>query len=232
MNVDLHCHILPEFDDGSESVEMSLEMLRREQAQGVGRVMLTSHFYRTKEDIDHFVRRRAAAFEHLKRAMAGGDYPEVRLGAEVAMHRALRFEDLTPLCYEGTNVILLEMPFEPMGFWFNDLRAIIDKNKVKVVLAHVERFKDLYGKKGFEQVMELPVYKQINTTSLLEGGFFEKRALFKMVENGDVHLLGTDAHNLKARPVNMKAALDALDRKGLGDRAKEMAERAVKLTTP
>ena len=46
---DLHTHILPEMDDGAESVEMSLDMLRMERDQGVDAVVLTPHFYRDRE---------------------------------------------------------------------------------------------------------------------------------------------------------------------------------------
>lgn len=43
--IDLHTHILPEIDDGSRSVEMSLKLLQMEQKQKAGTVVLTPHFY-------------------------------------------------------------------------------------------------------------------------------------------------------------------------------------------
>ena len=232
MNVDFHCHILPKFDDGSESCEMSLEMLRREMANGVSRVVLTPHFYRSREDQRSFLIRRQASFDRLRRAMDedGGVFPELRLGAEVAMTKELRFEDLSRLCIQGTNTLLLELPFQPMGSWFGDVRAIIERNTEKVVLAHVERFRDCLDKKAHAQVMELPCLKQINTSSVIEDGFFRRRQLLKWVENGDVHILGTDAHNLTSRPVNMKAAVNILREKGYAAEVKEMMERAVSLS--
>ena len=39
--VDIHCHILPAVDDGSTSVQMSLEMLRRGLAEGITEAVLT-----------------------------------------------------------------------------------------------------------------------------------------------------------------------------------------------
>ena len=103
MNIEFHCHILPGFDDGSENVEMSLEMLRRERAQGIDRVILTSHFYRQREELDHFLRRRQKAYEFLCAAMAED-------GAEVAMTKELLYEDLKLLCVQGTRTLLLELP--------------------------------------------------------------------------------------------------------------------------
>ena len=41
--IDIHCHILPEVDDGARNLEESLAMLRQEVKQGVEAVILTPH---------------------------------------------------------------------------------------------------------------------------------------------------------------------------------------------
>ena len=230
--IDFHCHILPQMDDGSESVEMSLEMLRREMEQGVDRVVLTPHFYRHREDQRSFLARRQRAYDKLRRAMDadGGSFPELRLGAEVAMTKQLRFEDLSALCIQGTNTLLLELPFESMGSWYGDVRAIIERNTERVVLAHVERFRDSLKKKDHEEIMALPCLKQINTSSVISDGFFRRRQLMKWVENGDVHIIGTDAHNLTSRPVDMRSAVKIIKEKGYSAQLKDMVERARKLS--
>ena len=57
--IDLHTHILPGMDDGAKDVKTSLALLRMESAQGVGTVVLTPHFYRDREEPQHFLTRRA-----------------------------------------------------------------------------------------------------------------------------------------------------------------------------
>ena len=42
--VDFHTHILPGIDDGSDSVECSIEMLKQEAEQGISHVVATPHF--------------------------------------------------------------------------------------------------------------------------------------------------------------------------------------------
>ena len=42
--IDFHSHILPGIDDGSKSVEMSLQMIEALSAQGVDTICATSHF--------------------------------------------------------------------------------------------------------------------------------------------------------------------------------------------
>ena len=43
--IDIHTHITPNVDDGSSGIEMSLEMLRSEAAQGCSKVYLTPHSF-------------------------------------------------------------------------------------------------------------------------------------------------------------------------------------------
>ena len=61
--IDFHSHILPAIDDGSQSVEESLEMLRALKAQGVDTVIATSHFYATHRSPESYLQRRKAAFD-------------------------------------------------------------------------------------------------------------------------------------------------------------------------
>ena len=75
---DLHTHILPGMDDGAESVEMSLDMLRMERDQGVDAVVLTPHFYRDRERPEHFLNRRRAAGEALRDALMALPEEETR----------------------------------------------------------------------------------------------------------------------------------------------------------
>ncbi|MCD8379114.1 MAG: histidinol-phosphatase, partial [Lachnospiraceae bacterium] len=47
--IDFHSHFLPGLDDGSKSVEESLEMLALSWESGVDRIVATPHFYASKE---------------------------------------------------------------------------------------------------------------------------------------------------------------------------------------
>ena len=82
---DWHTHILPEMDDGSGSVEESIEMLAAETAQGVDEIVLTPHFYAHREDAAEFLRRREASFQKLLAGLDGqclGSARGIELGAD------------------------------------------------------------------------------------------------------------------------------------------------------
>ena len=58
MLTDHHCHILPNIDDGSDSVDTSLQMIKMMKEQGVDRIVSTSHFYAHREkSVDSFIER-------------------------------------------------------------------------------------------------------------------------------------------------------------------------------
>ena len=59
--IDFHSHILPGIDDGSESVEQSIAMLRMEAEQGITHVVATPHFYPRHDTPQRFLQRRKDA---------------------------------------------------------------------------------------------------------------------------------------------------------------------------
>lgn len=211
--IDMHCHILPGVDDGARDVETSLAMLEASRAQGVQYMVATPHFYATRDRVDTFLDRRREAWETLKPRM-GADYPGIVLGAEVAFFRGIsRAERLEALKIEGTDCLLLEMPFRP---WSEDdvdeVSEILEKRGYTIILAHIERYLAMRGNADYiGNLLELPVLAQINAESLLD--WRQRGKLIKMVRNGQVHLLGSDCHGIHHRPPNLGEGREILRKK-------------------
>ena len=211
--IDMHCHILPGVDDGARDVETSLAMLEASRAQGVQYMVATPHFYATRDRVDTFLDRRREAWETLKSRM-GADYPGIVLGAEVAFFRGIsRAERLEALKIEGTDCLLLEMPFRP---WSEDdvdeVSEILEKRGYTIILAHIERYLAMRGNADYiGNLLELPVLAQINAESLLD--WRQRGKLIKMVRNGQVHLLGSDCHGIHHRPPNLGEGREILRKK-------------------
>ena len=211
--IDMHCHILPGVDDGAKDLETSLAMLEASRDQGVQCMVATPHFYATRDRVDAFLARRKAAWEALKARMEP-DYPKVMLGAEVAFFRGIsRAERLEALKIEGTDCILLEMPFRP---WSEDdvdeVSEILEKRGYTIILAHIERYLAMRGNADYiGNLLELPVLAQINAESLLD--WRQRGKLIKMVRNGQVQLLGSDCHGIHHRPPNLGEGREILRKK-------------------
>ncbi len=228
--VDFHSHILPGIDDGSKNVEMSREMLSRIKSSGVDLVVSTSHFYGNRTSLEKFLGRRQRAFEALAE-IPDEEKPEIVLGAEVAFYSGLtRENDLEKLLIEGTNTMLLEMPFSTWtDFELNEVASLCFDRGFEVVIAHLERYVDLEPERMLQQLLKLPVHVQINAGTLLP--WRSRRPWLRMFDDGRAELLGSDCHNLASRPPNLAEARDMIHRK-LGSsvlrRIDENAERLLR----
>lgn len=215
--IDFHSHILPGIDDGSRDLEESIQMLEEEKRAGVELVFATPHFYAEQCSISRFLQRRAAAFEKVKEAAGDRqDIPELRLGAEVYYFPNMGQADTLPeLCLEGTDILLLELPFVQ---WteqiLSDVTYIVKKRKLRVMLAHIERYYAYQKKKGiWREMLSLPVYLQVNAGSLQNR---KKRKLdITLFQEGYSCVMGSDCHNMEQRPPNLAGGREIL-RQGLG----------------
>ena len=227
--IDFHSHILPAIDDGSSSVEKSIEMLDMASAQNVDVMVATSHFYAARHRVEDFLEKRQRAFEKLQ-IKQEKRHPSLKLGAEVAffpgISNAERLDDLT---IEGTRVLLLEMPFSPWSSSdIREVRELIVTRNFQVVLAHLERYMGIAeNKRRIEELAELPLYVQINAESLL--GWRTRRPLIKMFERGQAHFLGSDCHGVHHREPNLGKGREILGRKLGQDFLRRMDERGTEL---
>lgn len=209
--IDLHSHALPEFDDGSESIEMSLEMLSKSYEQGVRTVVLTPHFHAYQEqEYRQALEKRSICYQRLLAAVKKYQkpLPKLLLGCELALTgEVLAPELLRELCIENTDYMLVEMPYTP---WtqqhFNSLDRL--SLKYRIILAHIERFWDY--QKHFSKLLEYDPIFQVNATS------FDGAAPFAVIrclmQNGMVQVIGTDMHNTDSRPPNLSAGFASLER--------------------
>ena len=264
--IDIHSHILPGIDDGSRSVEKTLEMLELCAMNGVDEMIATPHFYAHEDKVDRFLHRRQQAYEQVQaaiqaRAMGGNNaamensnaamgennaametnntamgtsnttretqnavagsgsevmLPTIRLGAEVAFFPGMsKAERITEFTIQGTNIMLLEMPFQP---WddsvIQEVKSLIKDRQLRIIIAHLERFLKLPGNQPYiKELLKLPVKVQINAESL--EGFFARRELLHMFEKEQAHFLGSDCHGMNHRPPNLWQGRERI-RKKLG----------------
>lgn len=204
--IDYHSHILPQMDDGSQSMEESLEMLHQSFCQGVDVMVSTCHFYADEEDPKHFVDRRNQAFFRLRDAMAtrAEAYPVIVLGAEVLYFPGIaEAEDIGMLTIGCRNSILVEPPMMPWSDSMLDEIAQLGENLgCRPVIAHVNRFMEhLHDETLIDRVLEREMLVQVNANYFLKPKTV--KAAIRNLKNGKIHLIGSDCHNLISRPPNL-----------------------------
>lgn len=210
---DLHAHFLPKIDDGAQSSEIAVEMLAYAAEQGVDVIAATSHYYSDRRSISEFLSARELSFARVKSKIdeKGIRCPSIILGAEVYLTRGLSLrDDLEKLCYEGTNLLLLELPYDTWGSWvYREVERIISNCAIKVVLAHPERYLAMrWDKKKLFPFEEMGVIFQLNADDILE----HKRIVGSLLESGCQCVLGSDTHNMAERKNRMREAVIRLER--------------------
>lgn len=216
--IDFHSHVLPGIDDGSRNVAESIAMLQAEAAQSIDCVVATPHFYAQHDSPEHFLKKRAEAARRLREEMAKYDgLPELLLGAEVYFFPGIAQSDaLSALTIEGKMSILIEMPNPPWSeVMYRELEEIQARRDLVPILAHVDRYiRPLRTYHIPQRLEELPVLVQANAS------FFLRRSTCsmaqKMLRKGQIHLLGSDCHNMTTRVPNLGQAIDQI-RKHCGE---------------
>ncbi len=218
--VDVHCHILPGVDDGSRSVAMSLEMLSRAAAQGVGAIVFTPHFYADMDSPETFLARRNEAFATLTNAVLEHpiqDCPYFALGSEVHYFRGISRSDAPEkLCFGNSDYVLIEMPFRSwQPQMISEIEEISKVLGLRVIIAHIERYLD-QDKKLVRRLIDNPdLIIQSNAEFFIEKA--TTKLALKMLKAGQIDLLGSDCHNLDSRRPNLSDAFDIIENK-LGPR--------------
>ncbi|MBQ8606019.1 MAG: hypothetical protein IJ408_04720 [Clostridia bacterium] len=215
--IDFHTHVLPEIDDGSKSVEESLEMLRIEARQGIEHVVATPHFYANHDLPERFLEKRQKAKKKLEDALETEQgLPKVSVGAEVYFFEGISdCEYLRDMAIEGTDCVMIEMP---MKQWsdrsLRELYEIKQKQKLTPIIAHLDRYITPFtAKKTLVSLSELPVIIQVNSR------FFTRRTTrgmaLRFLREGRIHLIGSDCHDTNARLPDVDKALEVISERGI-----------------
>jgi protein-tyrosine phosphatase len=201
--IDLHTHVLPGIDDGPETIEGSLAMARAAAADGTRVMVATPH-------VSWHHHNDAAIISHLttelnERLRLEEIAVEIRSGAEVAMTRVDDIEpaELARLRLGDGPWVLLEPPFTPIVTGLDGVVATLQSAGHRVVLAHPERCPALHREPRLVQSLVRSGVLTSVTAGSLTGRFGGEVRRFarRMVEEGLVHNVASDAHDaLRRRP--------------------------------
>lgn len=228
--IDLHTHILPGIDDGVESEDEAVELARVAMEDGVRLVVATPH---CREGF--FVNDRESVLDGVRalRARLAAEGLDIRLepGAEVHICPDLpeRIRDgRAPTLGDNGRTLLLELSLSQYPVGLNDLLFQLRLTGTVVLMAHPERIRYFQDDPTrYAELVRMGAYGQVTTGSLL-GTFGQEAREFseQLARNGLVHVLASDAHNLRGRPPRLVAARDALTPLVGEARARAMVEDA------
>ncbi|TLS52002.1 tyrosine protein phosphatase [Paenibacillus antri] len=210
--IDIHSHILPGADDGSPSLEGSLEMARAAVSDGIQIIAATPH-----HKDGYFVNEKIAilkAVEQLNDALRQADIPLMVVPGQEVRHYESLIEDLYDgsrlLTINNSKYLLLEFPSGDVPSNIQDTLHELGILGITPIIAHPERNRAIASKPDLmEELIEWGALAQVTSQSLV-GRFGPKvqRTAEELCRRNLVHLIATDAHNITTRPFLMREAME------------------------
>lgn len=218
--IDIHSHLVPGVDDGSQSLEESLALLKQAEEDGITELITTPHFMKNGEyrvKASELVKR----FNELKQEYQGS--VKLHLGNELYIHPDLPelLEKGEILTLAGSDYILIEFPFNSYKDEYDEILYELSL-KHRIIIAHPERYHYVQDDPNFcLRWLKEGYLLQSNQNSLLKKE--TKKFLFSMIEHGFVSFIASDAHN-EYRPLILKEAYDLLEEEFGISVAKQLTE--------
>lgn len=200
MAVDMHSHLIPGIDDGSQSVEESVALIKRMEGYGLKKLIITPHimteFYKNTPEIIH------TGLEALKLVLKEENI-SIELGAAAEYYLDEFFLEKIntgqKLLTFGDNHVLVETGFMSKPSMLLESFFQLEMAGYRPVLAHPERYLYLHqDAELLEAMIDRNMNFQLNLLSIT--GYYSKpvkKFAEKLIDKGLVKLVGTDCHNEK-----------------------------------
>ena len=208
--IDIHNHLIPGIDDGSDSLKLSRKLLKDAIAEGITDVCITPHFmkhgpYKVKK------KELVSLFEQLKMDTEDLNV-RLYLGNELYIDREL--DELLmndEICtMNDSRYVLIEFPFESYSRDYDEYLYNVSLN-YDIIIAHPERY--AYVKKDHSFVdrwLKEGYLLQSNTTSLISRD--SRKVIYDLIEKGKLSFIASDAHN-EYRPLSLIEAYEHIRKK-------------------
>lgn len=221
---DVHCHIIPDVDDGSDSIETSLRILRGEYGAGVRHIILTPHYRKGMFEADRdYV---GQQFEELKRRIEEETVSSLENSLEgLQLYLGCEYHSNMDMVEEihadprfrlnGTGNVLLEFSSFDEWNYIRERVYALRSSGLTPVIAHIERYPVfLRSPELVRDLKNTGALIQVNADSILgKDGRKAKKFARKLIEEDLLDFVGSDAHDMKHRPSRIGACFDWIAKK-------------------
>jgi protein-tyrosine phosphatase len=209
--IDLHCHLLPNIDDGSRSVERSVSVLQGFAEAGITAVILTPHLSASAINRagDEAVERRLAAFERLR--AEAPPVPRLFLGFEIMLDQPLPVLALGDRRFSlaESRYYLVEFPLTVVPRFATGVLGQISRSGSIPIVAHPERY-DACSPEAVSEWRSAGAKIQLDATTITRPHSRGRRAR-ALLENGLADVVAADNHGDHR---TVRTAADYLNQRG------------------
>ena len=213
--IDFHTHILPNIDDGSQSIEETINLIKEAKNTGFDGVVLSSHY--KQNFFDTYSYERKILMDIVKDNIKNNTFDmDLYIASEIYICdnilELLEKERASSL--NNSSYVLFEMPLKTEPENLYNMIYTLNVNKLIPVLAHPERYEFIYKDPELvNDLIEKGVLMQGNYGSIL--GQYGKKAKFiikKLLAYDMIHFLGTDVHKENTIYEKVPKALEEIER--------------------
>jgi protein-tyrosine phosphatase len=226
--VDCHSHVVPSGDDGAATVEDGLALCHTAAQHGTALLFGTPHVWPHLTLTDERERAIRKSYDQMRRH---ADL-DLRLGFELTPSRALLQHDPERYVLEGTDRVLMEVPFSGPADLVFALAEHIEAAGLRPVIAHPERTEAVLDDAAIAAELAARGWAvQVNATSLTGRHGPETEELgWLLVEDGIATVVASDGHRT-TRPAHVDDAY-RLARMRIGERAISLFDGSALGVTP
>jgi protein-tyrosine phosphatase len=200
--VDIHCHILPGLDDGSPDMATSIAMARIAVADGTTAVVATPHWMEDEHEVTPDVIRQAVKdlqAELDRQSISLAVYPGCEALVCPDLPRRVQQGDVMTVADHG-RYLLVELPFEDLPTYVDDVIFKLQVQGITPILAHVERY--TYVQRDRELAVKWSgrgVLLQVNADNLARGRGREYEIAQDLIDRGIAVIVASDGHDAEHR---------------------------------
>ena len=203
-------HIIPKVDDGSRSIEESLQMLKLASEQGVTDVFCTSHNGYGKSDEEKYM----SSFLDLQKAIEKAKINiklfkgcEILCSADYIDEIIHNLNNKSFSTLGNSKYVLAELYYDVEISEALSIVNTLIKNGYNPIIAHVERYFNITTEM-INEVVDNGALIQVNAFSFIDESDDEIRnKARKLLSNKTIHFIGSDAHRIDHRPPSLKSGV-------------------------
>lgn len=207
---DIHCHCLPNLDDGPSTLTEAFVLCQALAAEGIVTVIATPHQFGRFEGLNESASIREAV-HRLNEILKNNNIPlNILPGSEVHVdERICQFleEDKILTLADSGRYILLELPNQ-ISIDIKPLLTELASMGIQCIISHAERIAPFIAQRRILLTwLEHSAHMQITASSLLgDFGPEIQRTAWSLLNSGLATLVATDSHNTDYRQPRMRAA--------------------------
>lgn len=226
--IDIHCHILPNLDDGAGSLEESLDMCRIAVKDGVKTIVATPHqqngvYQNSSKGILNAVTALRATLKKEQIPLELLPGADVHIDVDTA-EKILAGEIMT--VNNNQRYFLLEFPAHSIPPNIEKLIFNLVVKNIIPILTHPERIAEVQEHPNrIYDIVAMGVLSQITAMSITGGfGSRAQKCAKTLLKHNLAHIIASDAHSKDYRPPILSEAVNVVSRMLGEERALEMVE--------